>query len=360
MRSTIHRKTGRGAVSNPEGRFEKHRIEPFDDGWGSLELEETPPLETTVTTDSNRTILTENKSPDLPFELSINPYRGCEHGCIYCYARPSHSFLGLSPGLDFETRLYRKTHAADQLEKALRKPKYRVRPITLGANTDAYQPVEREHRITRELLEVLHAYRHPVAIITKGALVLRDLDLLSEMGQQGLARVIVSATTLDPQLARIMEPRAAAPHRRIEMIAALHEAGVPVSVNAAPMIPAINDMELERIIEAGAKAGADSAGYILVRLPNELAELFTEWLETHFPDRASHVLSLLGQMRDGRLNDPRFGFRMRGSGPYAELLSKRCRLSCRRLGLNQQRPKLRTDLFRLPPRVGDQLSLFED
>ncbi len=360
MSATIRHKSGRGAVSNPEGRFEKQRIEPFDDGWGSLDFEETPPPQTTVTADNNRTILTENKSPDLPFELSINPYRGCEHGCIYCYARPSHSYLGLSPGLDFETKLFHKTNGAEQLEKALRKPRYRVRPITLGANTDAYQPVERKHRITREILEVLHAYRHPLAIITKGALVLRDLDLLSEMGRQGLAHVIVSVTTLDPDLARIMEPRAAAPHRRIEVIEALVEAGVPVSVNAAPMIPAINDMELERIIEAGASAGADSASYILVRLPNELGDLFKEWLETHFPHRANHVLSLLSQMRDGRLNDPRFGFRMRGTGPYAELLGKRKRLICRRLGLNEQRPELRTDLFRLPPRAGDQLSLFED
>lgn len=352
-------KKGRGAVSNPEGRFETYGMEAFDDGWGQFDLEEPPPIRTEVFEENNRTILTTNTSPDIPFEVSINPYKGCEHGCIYCYARASHSFLGLSPGLDFETKIFRKTQVAQQLEAALRKPGYTVRPITVGANTDAYQPVEKKERVTREILEVLCEYRHPVSIITKGSLILRDLELLADMAKDNLVRIFVSITSLDPELARILEPRAAAPHRRLEVVAALREAGVPVSVNVAPIIPALNDHEGEAILEAAVQAGADSGGYILVRLPNEIKDLFREWLEHHFPQRAEHVLSLLRQMRGGRENDPRFGHRMRGSGPFAELLSKRFKIARQRLGITKAPRDLATHHFRLPPRAGDQMSLFE-
>jgi len=349
---------GRGAVSNPEGRFEAPRLEAFDDGWGPREEE--APVQTSVRLDHNRTVVTENKSPDIPFDRSFNPYKGCEHGCIYCYARPSHAYLGLSPGLDFETILYRKREVTAQLEAAFSKRGYRVLPITIGANTDPYQPVEREERVTREALTVLVEWRHPAAIITKGALVLRDLDLLGELARDGLVHVFVSITTLDNQMARTLEPRAAAPHRRLEVIAALHGAGVPVSVNAAPIIPAINDHEIERILEEAARAGAWSANFIPVRLPNEVKDLFREWLDTHFPDRAEHVMSLIRQMRGGRENDPRFGHRFRGTGPYAELLRNRFRLARKRFGLERDVPELARHHFRKPPRPGDQLALFEE
>ncbi|MDJ0840509.1 MAG: PA0069 family radical SAM protein [Acidobacteriota bacterium] len=351
---------GRGAVSNPEGRFEKETIDPFDDGWGTLELEPPPIPKTTVNPDHNRSILTRNNSPDIPFDQSVNPYKGCEHGCIYCYARQSHSFLGLSPGLDFETKLFRKVNAAAQLEKVLRNPRYQVKPVTLGSNTDPYQPVEKQERVTREVLEVLAAFKHPVGILTKSALVLRDLDLLAEMAKLDLVRIAVSVTSLDNHIARIMEPRAAAPQRRIETIRALAEAGVPVGVNVAPIIPALTDTEVERILEKAAEAGADAAMYILVRLPYEVKDLFREWLHQHFPDRAEHVLSLLRQMRGGKENDPRFGARMRGEGPYAQLLRNRFHLACKRLGLVRREWNMAVHHFKPPPRAGDQMNLFDE
>ncbi|CAM2070672.1 PA0069 family radical SAM protein [Sulfidibacter corallicola] len=353
---------GRGALTNREGRFEKAQSQAFDDGWGTLEdhLAELPPIKTTVSEDATRSIVTRNQSPDIPFEQSINPYRGCEHGCIYCYARPTHAYWGLSPGLDFETRLFKKTNAAELLEKELRRKSYEPKPITVGANTDPYQPVEREHRVTREVLTVLSRFQHPVALITKSALVLRDLDLLAPMAEKGLAQVFVSVTTLRPELARIMEPRAAAPHRRLETLRALSEAGIPTGVMSAPMIPALNDHELEAILTAGAEAGAAYGGYVFLRLPLELRELFREWLETHFPDRAEHVMSLIKQSRGGKEYQAEFGKRMRGTGHFAHLLSQRFRLVAQKLNLNKSRNKLRTDLFKPPPRAGDQLSLFEE
>jgi DNA repair photolyase len=348
---------GRGAVSNPESRFLATRLEPFDDGWGLPD--EAPLRATEVRSDHNRSVLTANQSPDIPFELSINPYKGCEHGCIYCYARPSHAYLGLSPGLDFETILFRKTDVTAQLERALGKRGYRVRPITIGANTDPYQPIEREYVVTREALTVLAQWRHPAAIITKGGLILRDRDLLAEMADMSLIHVFVSITTLEASLARTLEPRAAAPQRRLEVIAKLTRAGIPTSVNVAPIIPAINDHEIESILTAAAAAGAHSANYIPVRLPNEVKDLFREWLEAHFPDRAEHVMSLIRQMRGGRENDPRFGHRFRGQGPYADLLRDRFRLARKRVGLDRDVATLACNHFRRPARVGDQLNLFE-
>ena len=350
---------GRGAVNNPRGRFESVATVPFDDGWGTLEREPLPPLKTSVADDHSKSIIATNQSPDIPFDQSINPYRGCEHGCIYCYARPSHAFYGHSPGLDFETKLYRKPRAAALLEQELRKPRYQCKVITLGANTDPYQPIERKHRITAGLLGVLADYRHPVAIITKGALVLRDKAILAQMAAQNLAHVIVSVTTMDPKLARVMEPRAASPLRRIQVIRELSAAGIPVSVNAAPLIPAINDGELEKILQTCAQAGARSATYILVRLPNEVTDLFQQWLATHFPDRADHVMSLIRQTRGGKTYRSGFGRRMRGTGPYADLLRKRFALACRRYHLNKRDLNLNTTLFKPPIRPGDQMNLFE-
>ncbi len=351
---------GRGAVGNREGRFETRQTRAFDDGWGTLDFENPPPLKTRVQEDRARRIITTNQSPDIPFDQSINPYRGCEHGCVYCYARQTHAYLGLSPGLDFETRLFKKSNAAELLETELRKPGYRCKPITLGANTDVYQPIERGLRITRALLEVMAAFQQPVAIITKSALILRDLDILTAMAKKNLAMVVVSVTTLVAKLAHAMEPRAAAPHRRLETIRALAEAGIPTAVNAAPMIPAINDMELDKILEAGAAAGARWAAYILLRLPFEVKDIFKEWLEAHFPDRAQHVMSLVRQAREGRENQAGFGKRMRGTGPYAAMLRQRYKLAVKRLGLNQDDFELERGIFKPPPRAGDQMKLFED
>ncbi len=349
---------GRGAISNPAGRFERLRGEAFDDGWPGDE-DAPPRLSTTVTEEACRSVISSNASPDVPFELSINPYRGCEHGCVYCYARPSHAHMGLSPGLDFETRLFAKTGAPQVLEEELRRPGYRCRTIVLGANTDPYQPIERRYRITRRLLAVLAAHRHPVAITTKSALVLRDVDIIAPMAEQGLAAVNVSVTTLDAGLARRMEPRAAAPAKRLETIARLAGAGIPCAVLAAPMIPALNDCELEAILAAAAGAGARAAGYILLRLPHELKDLFAEWLDAHAPLKARRVLRRIAECRGGRLNDPRFGARMRGSGPHADLLERRFDAACRRLGLKATNElRLETGRFRLPPRPGDQLNLW--
>jgi DNA repair photolyase len=346
---------GRGALSNLDGRFASTRRAAIDDGW-HRDDEDLPPLRTTVGVDSARSLITRNDSPDVPFEQSINPYRGCEHGCAYCFARPSHAYLGLSPGLDFETRLFAKRDAAALLRTELARRGYRCSPIALGINTDAYQPVERELRVTRELLEVLHEARHPVSIVTKSALVERDLDLLAPMAGEGLAEVAISVTTLDRGLARRMEPRAAAPQRRLETVRRLRAAGVPTAVLVAPLIPVLTDPELETILEASAEAGANVADYVLLRLPHELVEIFPEWLQAHRPLQARHVLSRMREMRGGELYDSRFGHRMSGTGPYADIIRRRFHLACQRLGLNRRLPTLRTDLFR-PPAQGGQLPL---
>jgi len=351
-----HSLKGRGALSNPAGRFDRRQLETVDDGWYQ---DETPDsVETSLEPDRAREVISTNDSPDVPFEQSINPYRGCSHACIYCYARPSHAYMGLSPGIDFETRLFYKEDAATVLESQLAKPGYVCKPITLGANTDPYQPVEKRLRVTRSILEVLARAHHPVSIITKSALVLRDLDLLSEMARQGLAGVAVSITTLDDELKRAMEPRAASPPARLRTLGALNAAGIPTAVMAAPVIPALNDHELEAILEAAAQVSTRWAGYVLLRLPYEIKDLFREWLEAHYPQRAAHVMSLIRDMRGGRDNDSRFGHRMRGTGPYAELLSKRFRLACKRLGLNcGVRSPLTTGRFTPPTPAGSQLRL---
>jgi DNA repair photolyase len=355
---------GRGAVGNPEGRFERFRTEPFDDGWGSLEDEAEQGagqgIPTTVTPmPIRRAVFAKNDSPDVPFTRSINPYKGCEHGCTYCFARPSHSYMGLSPGLDFETRIFSRPNAAEMLRRELRKPGYRCEPIALGTNTDPYQPAERRLGITRSILEVLFEHRHPFSIVTKSNLVLRDLDLIGPLARDGLAAVYLSVTTLDNGLARVMEPRAPTPARRVEALAALVEAGVPSGAMAAPMIPEINDHELEAILEAAAGVGVEHASYLLVRLPWEIKDLFADWLDAHFPGRKQKVLGYLRSLRGGRLNDPRFGTRMRGEGPYADLLQRRFRVACKRLGLNSAaRPGLDTAQFRMPPAPGDQATLF--
>ena len=348
--------TGRGALSNPPGRFDKQQLEQVDDGWYQDEVPDSIP--TTLEPDRAREVITTNDSPDVPFEQSVNPYRGCSHACPYCYARPSHAYMGLSPGLDFETRLFYKADAAKLLEEQLARPGYVCKSITLGANTDPYQPVERRMRVTRSILEVLARTRHPAFILTKSALVLRDLDLLTEMAHDGLVSVGVSVTTLDSELKRRMEPQAASPQARLRTLGALSAAGIPTTVMAAPMIPALNDHELEAILEAAAAAGARWAGYVLVRLPYEIKDLFREWLAEHYPDRAAHVMSLIRDMRGGRDNDPRFGSRMRGTGPYAQLLSNRFRLACRQLKLNvEPRTPPETTLFRPPGASGAQLQL---
>jgi len=349
---------GRGAVSNPAGRFEARRVVPLEEGEGPPAEEGPPRLPTTVTSEVTRSIITRNDSPDVPFDQSINPYRGCEHGCVYCFARPTHAYLGLSPGLDFETRIFSKPEAPRILREELRRSGYRCQVIALGANTDPYQPAERELRITRGILEILAEHRHPVAIVTKSDLVARDLDLLGPMAASGLACVLVSITTLDRALARRMEPRAATPERRLEAIRSLAAAGVPAGVLTSPMIPGLNDSELEKILEASAAAGARSAGYVLLRLPLEIKDLFREWLEAHYPLKAGRVLSLVRDTRGGRLYDSAFGTRMRGTGPQADLLRRRFEVACRRLGLRREPLALDTTLFRVPPRAGDQIRLF--
>jgi DNA repair photolyase len=349
---------GRGARSNRAGRYERTRVEPRDEADPVLDAEEPPPLATTVTPEKTRTIITTNDSPDVPFEQSINPYRGCEHGCVYCFARPTHAYLGLSPGLDFETRLFSKPDAARLLSAELRRPGYVCRTIALGANTDPYQPIERRLGITRSVLETLAGHRHPVAIVTKSALVRRDLDLLAPMARDRLASVLISITTLDGDLARRMEPRAATPARRLETVRAVSAAGVPTGVLASPMIPGLNDSEVEAIVAAAAEAGAASVDYVVLRLPLEIKDLFREWLEEHVPLRARHVLSLLRDLRGGALYDPAFGRRMRGTGPIAELLRRRFAVARRRHGLTARPAPLDTTRFRVPPRAGDQGRLF--
>jgi DNA repair photolyase len=349
------RRNGRGAQTNRSGRFEPLAYEPADDGWESLaELEA---LATDVQEVPARRIITRNSSPDIGFDRSINPYRGCEHGCIYCFARPTHAFLGLSPGLDFETKLFAKTNAAQALERELADPNYRPRTIAIGTNTDPYQPIEKRYRIMRRILEVLSAANHPVGIVTKSALVLRDLDILKPMAKRGLVKVALSVTTLDRKLARAMEPRASTPERRIETLGALVEAGIPASVLVAPVIPALNDTEMERILERCAAVGVRSGGYVLLRLPLEIGDLFREWLEANCPDRAARVLSLIRQTRGGRLYDAKWGERMVGEGPYAWMIGRRFEIAAERLGFNKKSVELRTDLFKRPVLPGQQLRL---
>ena len=347
---------GRGARSNRVGRFESETREDFDDGWEGLgDLE---PLKRDVHRETAKSIIARNDSPDLSFDRSINPYRGCEHGCIYCYARPTHCFLGHSAGLDFETQLYAKTNAAELLEKELSHPRYEPRTIALGAVTDPYQPIEREYRISRSILEVLERTGHPVGIVTKSALIVRDIDILSRMAARGLAKVAISVTTLDRMVARKMEPRAATPPKRIEAIRALSAAGVPVTVMMAPIVPAINDQEIEQLLQAAYDAGAREAGYVALRLPLELKELFREWLSTEFPDRADRVIKLLQSMNGGKDYVSEFGMRQRGSGPYADQIAMRFRMAVRRLGMNERgKYRLRTDLFTRPIRPGQQMPL---
>lgn len=349
---------GRGAVSNRAGRFEPHARVAIDDGWGSALDDDLPPPRTTLLVDTSRTIISRNQSPDVPFAHTINPYKGCEHGCVYCFARPTHAYLGLSPGLDFETRLFHKPNAPEQLDQELRAKGYVPSTVALGANTDAYQPVERELELTRRILGVLAAFRHPLGIVTKSALVTRDLDILAPLAARHLAQVCVSITTLDRDLSRRLEPRAPTPARRLETIRQLSAAGVPVAVLVSPMIPGLTDHEMEAILDAAARAGATGANTILLRLPREIAGLVEEWLVAHVPDRADRVLSLIRQSRDGGLNHAAFGRRMTGSGAYATLLADRFRLACKRLGLGARGWSLDHAQFTLPPRAGDQLSLF--
>jgi DNA repair photolyase len=341
---------GRGAVSNPPVRFDSQVISPFDDGWDTLAAEfgELPKLATTLTRDASRSAISWNSSPDIGFDRAVNPYRGCEHGCIYCYARPTHAYLGYSPGLDFETKLIFKPDVAELLEKELRKPGYTARTLALGSNTDPYQPVERTLKLTRSVLRVLDRFNHPVGIVTKSAGVLRDLDILSSMAQRRLARVYLSVTTLDASLARRMEPRAATPERRLHAIAELTRAGVPAGVMVAPMIPGLNDAEMEKIVEAAARAGARHAAYVLLRLPHELKEMVEDWLTTHFPDRAKHVLSLIRETRAGALSDARFHHRFAGQGVYADLLLRRFTRATRQWGLDEAREGLDCGRFAVP------------
>jgi DNA repair photolyase len=351
----------RGARSFVQGRFESVAREAFDDGWTPDEPDARE-LKTQVTIERARSIISHNDSPDVGFSQSINPYRGCEHGCIYCYARPSHAYLELSPGLDFETKLFAKTNAAEVLRETLAKPGYKPSPIALGANTDCYQPIERKYRITRQILEVLAECEHPVTMVTKSALIERDLDLLGPMAQKNLVKVFVSIGTLDRELARKLEPRAASPQRRLDVLKALSKEKIPCGVMVAALIPALNDKTMEHVIEAAAAAGASEAAYVIMRLPNELKVLFKEWLAAHYPERAEHVISIVRQIRGGRDNDPNFGTRMTGTGNYADLIEKRFDIACRRFGLNghgagRNPPELDCSRFR-PPSRGGQIALF--
>ncbi|WP_132546576.1 PA0069 family radical SAM protein [Rhodovulum euryhalinum] len=356
MDRPLARTPGRGAASNPANRYDRFSAEAVADGWAPEA--ELPVLRTELRLERPRRVITRNASPDVPFDRSINPYRGCEHGCIYCFARPGHAWLGLSPGLDFETRLVARPDAPEILARELSAPSYRPRTIAIGTATDPYQPVEGEQRIMRQLLEVLLAFRHPVGIVTRGTLVERDLDILSEMAGMGLVRVGVSLTTLDPRLARAMEPRAPAPERRLATVARLAEAGVEVRAMVAPVIPGLTDHEIEAILARAAGAGAVAATWVMLRLPLEVSGLFQDWLARHRPDRAGRVMARLREMHGGRDYAPDWGRRMRGEGPYAQMIGQRFRVAAARLGLARDLPELRTDLFRVPPKSGDQLSLF--
>jgi DNA repair photolyase len=350
------RRRGRGTLSNASGRYEPLARVAFDDGWQGLE--DLPPFKTTVTADATRKIITRNDSPDISFDRSINPYRGCEHGCVYCFARPTHAYLGLSPGIDFESKLFMKPNAPELLERELSAPGYVPKVIAIGTNTDPYQPIERRYKIMRRILEVLDSAGHPVGIVTKSALVLRDLDILARMAKRDLVKVALSVTTLDPKLARTMEPRAATPPRRLEALRQLVKAGVPTSAMVAPVIPALNDDEIERILEAVAAAGVRHAGYVLLRLPLEVRDLFREWLMTNFPDRYRHVFKLIRDMRGGKDYDSTFGQRQTGTGPIAWMIGRRFEVACEKLGFNTTNRKTTTEHFR-PPRPGaKQLDLF--
>ena len=350
---------GRGAASRVAGRFAVTEAVGSDDGWGSVyeDLADTPNPATRVREEQARTVISRNDSPDIGFSQSVNPYRGCEHGCVYCFARPSHSYLDLSPGLDFETRLFAKTNAAERLRHELAKPSYRPAPIALGINTDAYQPIERRYRVTRQVLEVLAECRHPVSFVTKSALIERDLDVLSDLARDRLVTVYFSVTTLDNRLASRMEPRATAPHRKLKAMRALHDAGVPVGVMVAPVVPMITDSELEHILEAAHDSGARAAGYVLLRLPHELKQVWREWLELHYPERAAHVMSLIRQMRGGQDYDANFGTRMRGQGPFADLHAQRFARAHRRLGYGRL-PPLDCSYFIAPRKPSPQGALF--
>ena len=350
------RRRGRGAQSNASGRYEPLARVAFDDGWRTLD--DLPAFKTTVQTDATRKIITRNESPDIGFDRSINPYRGCEHGCVYCFARPTHAYLGLSPGLDFESKLFVKPEAAELLERELSSPSYQPKVIAIGTNTDPYQPIERRYQVMRRILEVLDRAGHPVGIVTKSALVLRDLDILARMAERKLAKVALSVTTLDPELARKMEPRAATPMRRLETLRRLSDAGVPTTVMVAPVIPALNDMEIERVLDAAHAAGVKEAGYVLLRLPLEVRDLFREWLMANYPDRYRHVLQLVRDTRGGKDYDSTWGTRMKGTGPYAWMIGRRFELACEKLGLNTARLPLSTQHFRPPKAGSEQLSLF--
>ncbi|MEM6904151.1 MAG: PA0069 family radical SAM protein [Pseudomonadota bacterium] len=361
---------GRGAISNRSGRFEATERELIDDGWNSLAGDEAndlaaeigTQLETIIGVDNSRSIISKNDSPDIGFDRSINPYKGCEHGCIYCYARPTHTFLGLSAGVDFERRIFAKPHAAELLREAFNKPRYEPQTIVIGANTDCYQPVERQQGITRQVLEVMLEAKHPVGLITKSDLITRDIDLLAELAKDDLVHVGISVTSLDPKLSRLMEPRASSPAKRLAAIKALSEAGIPVRIMTAPMIPAVNDDQLEKLLTAGREMGARYASYTMLRVPLEIEALFREWLDEHFPDRAKRVFSLLRGSHNipdqpDRAYNSEFGTRMRGSGPYADLLRQRFRATVMRLGLNSDRPPLPVNLFRSPAVETDQFSM---
>jgi len=353
---SAERRRGRAAVANASGRFEKLARVDLDDGWGGLEA--LAPFKTQVALERPRTIITRNESPDISFDRSINPYRGCEHGCVYCFARPTHAFMGLSPGLDFESRLFVKQNAADLLKRELSAPSYQPKIIAIGTNTDPYQPIEREHRIMRSILEVLAEANHPVAIVTKSALVLRDLDILAPMAAKGLVKVALSVTTLDREVARKMEPRASTPQKRLDAIEALAAAGVPTAVMVAPIIPGITDHEIETILTRAHALGAGEAGYILLRLPLEVQDIFSQWLLENFPDKYRKVLSLVRSTREGKAYDSAWGKRMTGTGPYAWMIGRRFELALEKIGFGKQKHKLRTDLFVRPLGGGVQLSLF--
>ncbi len=355
MRVRPERNRGRSAGINPSGRFEPVSRHVFDDGWESLE--ELPPFKTEVQVEKPRTIITRNESPDISFDRSINPYRGCEHGCVYCFARPTHAFMGLSAGLDFEAKLFAKPDAARLLDKELSKEGYQPRTIAIGTNTDPYQPIERQYRIMREVLEVLEARGHPVGIVTKSALVTRDIDILSRMAERGLAKVALSVTTMDRMLARTMEPRASTPTKRLEAIRQLSDAGIPASVMVAPIVPGLTDPEIERILDSAHAAGAREAGYVVLRLPLEVSPIFKDWLLRHYPDRYRHVMSLIRSMRDGKDYDSEWGKRMKGAGPYAWQIGRRFEIAAKRLGLNLERRQLRTDQFVPAARPFEQLTL---
>jgi DNA repair photolyase len=350
------RRRGRGAHSNASGRYEPLARVAFDDGWQSLE--DLPPFATSVSVDATRKIIARNESPDIGFDRSINPYRGCEHGCVYCFARPTHAYLGLSPGLDFESKLFVKPDAPVLLERELSAPNYVPRTMAIGTNTDPYQPIERRYEIMRQLLEVLDRAGHPVGIVTKSTLILRDIDILARMAKRNLVKVAVSVTTLDPKLARVMEPRAPTPPRRLEALRQLSAAGVPTAVMVAPIVPAINDAEIERILDAAAAVGVSGAGYVMLRLPLEVRDLFREWLMANYPDRYRHVFKLIREMRGGKDYDSTWGKRMKGSGPYAWMIGRRFEVACEKLGLNEDRAKLTTAHFRPPHPAAVQLDLF--